>query len=216
MFTGIVEKVGKIVGLASAGAGGRRLTVAFSGWSDLSLGESVAVDGVCLTAAEVGAGRASFDVVPETLRRTHVTAYAAGRRVNLERSLRPGDRLGGHFVFGHVDADCPVLQSATSGEEVLLRVEVGADGSRLLVPKGSVAVDGVSLTVAELDDRSFTVALVPHTLAQTNLAERRPGEHVHIEYDMLGKWVYRAVETYLKGGKDLLDSLRRSGFIEES
>jgi riboflavin synthase alpha subunit len=159
------------------------------------LGDSVAVNGVCLTVAALDGERAAFDVVPETLGLTNLGRLAAGARVHVERSLRVGDPLDGHFVAGHVERTGRVAGIAAAPGETRLTIECGADFAARTLPKGSVAVDGVSLTVAELGRDRFTVALVPHTLALTLLGERRPGDLVNLEPDMLGQWVLRAVAT---------------------
>jgi riboflavin synthase alpha subunit len=160
------------------------------------LGESVAIDGVCLTVAAVGDEGMRFDVVPETLRRTTLGAVAIGARVNLERALRVGDALGGHFVQGHVEGVGRVVSVDREGAEVRLVVRVGPPLAGAAVPKGSVTLDGVSLTVGAVapdpgvpaSDR-LTVHLVPHTLAVTGLGSKRPGDPVNVEPDLLGRWV---------------------------
>jgi riboflavin synthase len=155
----------------------------------------VAVNGVCLTVAALDGDVASFDVIPETLGRTNLGSLTPGARVNVERSLRFGDRVDGHLVQGHVDRAGEVLEVERLPGEVRLTVGCGADFTPRLLHKGSVAVDGVSLTVAELGSDRFTVALVPHTLERTILGERRPGDRVNLEADMMGLYVLRALET---------------------
>ena len=194
MFTGIVEEVGEVLALAGAGAT-RRLTVRASitlGGSDV--GASVAVNGACLTVAAREAGRLAFDLGPETLERTTLGLLRAGASVNLERPLRLGTALGGHLVLGHVDGVATV--NDVSRVESAARVRIGLPGpdlAPLLVPQGSVAVDGVSLTVAALEAATFEVMLIPHTLAATTLGGLRAGQRVNIEADVIGKYVVRSL-----------------------
>jgi riboflavin synthase len=196
MFTGIVEATGTVAALAAAG-GGARLEVA-APWpaTALRLGESVAVNGCCLTVAEVTAAGFAADLHPETLRRTALGGLAAGARVNLERPLPLGGRLGGHLVQGHVDGVARLLDRRPVGGGEELRVELPADLQRYLVEKGSVTVDGVSLTVAGLGPGWFAVALVPHTLQVTTLGERRPGDRVQLEVDVVAKYVERLLAPW--------------------
>jgi len=155
----------------------------------LRIGGSVAVDGVCLTAVAVGKKSFGVQVVPESLRRTTLGDAAAGRRVNLERPLRATGELGGHFVQGHVDARVRVVGLESAGKEVLLGLQLPDALRGLVVEKGSVAVDGVSLTVAAVSPRSFAVALIPHTLKATNLSRLSQGSYVNLEADILAKYV---------------------------
>jgi riboflavin synthase len=191
VFTGIVEELGRVE-RAPRGPGGGRLVVAASlGGTAPGVGESVAVNGVCLTVVESGQGFFSADVSTETLRRTTLGELERGELVNLERPLRLSDRLGGHLVQGHVDAVGVVRRAAPD-----LVVAVEPRLTRYLVEKGSVAVDGCSLTVVEVLADGFRVAVIPHTAAVTTLGRRRPGEHVNVEVDVLAKYV----EGLLRGG----------------
>ena len=212
MFTGIVEGTGTVAALAAAAdASGARLAVDCP-WlaGQLGLGESVAVNGCCLTVAEPTPAGFAADLVAETLRRTALGALQAGARANLERPLPLGGRLGGHLVQGHVDGVARVLDRTpvgpegsgepqggapvNRGEEV--RIELPPDLERYVVEKGSIAVDGVSLTVAATGPGWFTVALVPHTLEVTTLGERRPGDPVQLEVDVVAKYVERLVAPF--------------------
>ena len=198
MFTGIVEALGRVGAVETGAAGGRRLRVSVPdepGWR-LALGESVAVSGVCLTVVDASPGGLAFDLAEETLRVTTLGGLAAGDPVNLERPLRLDARLGGHLVLGHVDGVGRVSAMQPEGAGARIDVETPARLRSLLIPKGSVAVDGVSLTVATLEDDSFTVALVPHTLAVTTLGRRRPGDPVNLEMDVIGKYVRGFVEQW--------------------
>ena len=195
MFTGIVEGTGTVAALAVAdGGGGARLEVEAPFLAgDLRLGESVAVNGCCLTVAEPTPGGFAADLVAETLRRTALGGLAAGDAVNLERPLALGGRLGGHLVQGHVDGVARVLERKPVGEGEEVRVELPPDLERYVVEKGSIAVDGVSLTVAGVGPGWFAVALVPHTLEVTTLGRRRPGDPVQLEVDVVAKSVERLV-----------------------
>ena len=196
MFTGIVEGTGTVAALAAADdASGARLEVEAPFLAgDLRLGESVAVNGCCLTVAQAtGAGFAA-DLVAETLRRTALGGLAAGDLVNLERPMALGGRLGGHLVQGHVDGVARVLDRTAAGDGQEIRIELPAELQRYVVEKGSVAVDGVSLTVAGVGPGWFAVALVPHTLEVTTLGRRRPGDPVQLEVDVVAKYVERLVE----------------------
>jgi riboflavin synthase alpha subunit len=191
VFTGIVRERGRLVGL-DGGADGVELVVeAPQTAAGTHRGDSVALDGVCLTATDVSDGRVAFHAVAETLRRSTLAALAPGAQVNVEPALRAGEPLGGHYVQGHVDGVGRVARAEPEGEGKRLRVEAPPELLRYCVPKGSIAVQGVSLTIAALDDDAFEVALVPHTLAQTTLADLAPGDHVNLEVDVLAKYVER-------------------------
>ena len=195
MFTGIVEGTGTVAALAAAGdASGARLEVE-APWlaGQLAVGESVAVNGCCVTVAEPTPAGFAADLVAETLRRTALGGLRPGARVNLERPLPLGGRLGGHLVQGHVDGVARVLERIPVGDGEEVRIELPADLERYVVEKGSIAVDRVSLTVAGVGPGWFAVALVPHTLAVTTLGERRPGDLVQLEADVIAKYVERLV-----------------------
>jgi len=189
MFTGIVAATGRVRSLAERPDGVRLVVDAGALAAGAGVGDSVAVDGCCLTVVAREGGMLAFDVVPETLRRTTLGARKSGDRVNLELPLRPSDRLGGHFVQGHVDAVADVLERREDGGGVRMRFALPSTLRGQLVEKGSVAVDGVSLTVAAADGGGFEVALIPHTLAVTTLGERRAGDRVNVEGDVLAKYV---------------------------
>ena len=194
MFTGIIEEIG-IVRSVTGSAATRRLDVAASITLEGSeLGASVAINGVCLTVVERMAGGFAFDVGPETLERTALSRLAMGDRLNLERPLRLGAALGGHLVLGHVDGVAVVTDVTRVESTARVRFSLpGADLAPLLVLKGSVAVDGVSLTIAGLDDSGFEVMLIPHTLEVTNLGRLERGQTVNIETDVIGKYVLRSL-----------------------
>jgi riboflavin synthase len=189
MFTGLVEELG-LVAAVEHGAEGARLRIAAAEVTDgLALGDSVAVNGACLTAVEAGDGHFSVDCVAETLRRTALGALEPGSQVNLERALKADARLGGHIVQGHVDATGSVRSAASEGESVILEIGTAPEHLRYVVEKGSIAVDGVSLTVADRLPDGFRVALIPHTMAHTTLGPERVGERVNLELDLIAKYV---------------------------
>jgi riboflavin synthase len=193
MFTGIVLEVGTV----SAFDGSRLVVAAPETAADAQVGDSVAVAGVCLTVVEVEEGRLAFDVVPETLSRAALGGLEPGDALNLEPSLRVGDRLGGHVVQGHVDAVGRVRSVAPEEESRRIWIDAPPAVLAYCIEKGSIAVDGVSLTVAALDDDGFEVALIPHTLAVTTLGRLEPGDELNLEADVLGKVVERLVAARL-------------------
>src|SRR5215510_988005 len=200
MFTGLVEAVGELTD-ATPIAGGIRLRIATPLAAELSLGDSVAVNGVCLTVVSTDAGHAAFDVGPETARVTTLGGLAAGSIVNLERPLRADGRFGGHFVQGHVDAVGRIEELRPEHEFHWLTVSFPAVLAPFFVHKGSVAVDGISLTVAGLRTEHFVVQLVPYTMEHTNLARARVHDPANLECDLVGKYVARAAELAgLKAG----------------
>lgn len=191
MFTGLIEALGKVTALTSR-RGGKRLAVAAElRGGEYTQGESIAVDGVCLTVSAFGRGSFQADVIPETLSRTTLGRLRAGQIVNLERALRLGDRLGGHLVQGHVDATARVQDVHASGDDYRLRLELPAAIRRFVAFKGSVAVHGVSLTVSAAANDSFEVALVPETLERTTLSRLRRGDSVNVEVDLLARYLER-------------------------
>ncbi len=194
MFTGLVADLGRVREVARTGDG-VRITVDTGLAEQLGLGDSVAVNGVCLTATAVDAAGFAADVMNETLERSSLRDAAGGLAVNLELPLRAADRLGGHVVQGHVDGLGLVRSVVADGFARRLEVEVESNLLRYIVEKGSVAVDGVSLTVAGLGDASFTVSLIPETLERTNLGAAQPGTRVNLEVDVLAKYVERLVTT---------------------
>jgi riboflavin synthase len=200
MFTGLVQKVGVLKRLERSGDGWS-LTVAHAPWPNaLVPGESVAVQGACLTVTSAGDGVFMADLLDETLRRTALSRFGEGTRLNLERALAMGDRLGGHIVGGHVD-ECGVLNGIENrGRDFAWRVACSPALARQTVMKGSVAIDGVSLTVSGLGDDWLEVNLIPHTLNETSLRDRRPGDEVNLEGDILGKYVARLLGQETRRG----------------
>jgi riboflavin synthase len=191
MFTGIVREVGRVVS-ADGGESGRTLVVeAPETAASTAVGDSVSIGGVCLTAESVDAGRIRFHAVTETIRRTSLGRLAAGGEVNVEPALRAGEPLGGHVVQGHVDGLGRISSVEWEGDGLRVVVEASPEILRYCVEKGSITVDGVSLTVAELLEDAFAVALVPHTLSATTLRDLAPGQAVNLEVDVLAKYVER-------------------------
>lgn len=202
MFTGLIEGVGTIHAVEPA-AGEVRLTLEVpSGMTEgdgCRLGESVAINGCCLTAVEIDGARWSFQAGAETLSKTNLGQLAVGDRVNLERAMPATGRFGGHVVQGHVDGVGSVRAIERNGEWVDMTFGLPLQLARQLVPKGSITVDGISLTVVNANDESFSVALIPHTLSETTLGERVVGDVVNIETDILGKYVARYLEALRPG-----------------
>src|SRR5688500_14287540 len=193
MFTGIVRELGVLAETEEAG-GGRKLVVrAPETAAHTSAGASVSINGCCLTATAIDAGNIAFDAVPETLARSTLGELEPGDRVNVEPAIRAGEALGGHYVQGHVDAVGRIQSVEAEGEGLRVFVEAPDDVLRYCIEKGSITVDGVSLTIAELAADAFAVALVPHTLAATTLAELEPGGRVNLEVDVLAKYVERLI-----------------------
>jgi riboflavin synthase len=196
VFTGLVEAMGTIEGVRASDAG-RELVVACA-YDDLVEGESIALNGACLTVRDCAPGRFSVAAVVTTLGRTTIGDWQVGRRVNLERATRAGDRLGGHIVQGHVDAVATVRSLRQSADALLIDIDVPGELVPLLVPHGSVTVDGVSLTVNSLpEDGVLQVSIIEYTRRHTTLGALGPGDEVHIEADVIGKFVQRLVDPYL-------------------
>ena len=201
MFTGLIEALGAVAATRELPSG-RRLRIATEIAGELTPGDSIAVNGVCLTVVDFDAAGFEAEVSPETLRVTNLADLRDGSTVNLERPLLPSDRLGGHFVQGHVDGVGHIAGIRQEADFWWVSVGFPADLARYVVTKGSIAVDGISLTVAALDPDRFTVQIIPHTWRHTNLHARRLGEAVNVECDIIGKYVVRGVEAFggvLKG-----------------
>ena len=195
MFTGIVEELGEVAGIEVAGDSARLTIRGPLVTGDASRGDSIAINGVCLTVTDISGGQFSADVMGETLSRSSLGALAPGAPVNLERSVRPDGRMGGHIVQGHVDGTGAIVSRSSAGGWDVVRVSVPAELSRYVVEKGSVAIDGVSLTVSALsppgDGAWLEVSLIPETLQRTTLGTKQPGDVVNLEVDMIAKYVER-------------------------
>ncbi len=211
MFTGLIQQVGSLVRRETAG--GLRLVIAADSWTPpLAIGESVAVNGVCLTVAGLQERTFTCDVLRETLDRTSLGARQPGGALNLERALRMGDPLGGHMMTGHVDGTGTLVQKRAVGRDWVLTITCAGALLRGMVLKGSIAVDGISLTIAGLDSRSFSVHIIPLTWNQTNLSQLRVGDVMNLETDIIGKHVRRRLEADQSGSALTMDRLRQAGF----
>jgi len=215
MFTGLVSAVARVVSLRSGAAGAVLAVERPADFGDAAVGESIAVSGVCLTVVPPAAPGQPlfFDVSPETLSRSALGGLAAGAGVNLERALRASDRLGGHIVAGHVDGTAEVLGIEKSGDSWTFRFSLPSPLARYAVEKGSIAVDGISLTLAALGEGSFDVAVIPHTFTATTLGMKKPGDRVNLEVDVLGKYVERLLAARLgdtREGAEARDERLRS------
>lgn len=218
MFTGLIEDIGTVRRLRR-GPGGMELLVGTGiPTADLTLGESIAVDGVCLTVTSFGDGAFAADVSPESLERTGLGTLSVGSRVNLERALQLGARLGGHMVSGHIDCRAEIASRHSRGNAVVFAFRMPAEALCYVVEKGSIAIDGISLTVNAVDEAGFSIAVIPHTLEKTTLAHKSPGDRVNIETDMIGKYIERLLSR--KGGEDEpsgggidIEYLAKNGFL---
>ncbi len=199
MFTGIIEETGRVERFERGGDAWKLRVAAKAALTDVALGDSIAVNGCCLTVVKFDEAGLEFDLLEETRRLTSISAIAPGSAVNLERSLRFGGKMGGHFVTGHVDGLGVVEVFEPRGADRYLRVKAPAGVGRYLIHKGSIAIDGISLTVAEVDGDSFAVWLIPHTVEATNLRGKRAGDPVNLEFDLLGKYVEKLMLTRAPG-----------------
>jgi riboflavin synthase len=194
MFTGIVEETGRVVRMQPVQTGARLTLEAPGITQDLRPGDSVAVNGCCLTVTAIDGHTLGFDVLAETLRCTNLGDLQTESRVNLERALVAGGRLGGHFVQGHVDCPAKILALEPVGTDHRLEIELPAHAAQYVVFKGSIAVNGISLTVAEVLERSFVIWIIPHTMEATTLGAAKTGDRVNLEFDLLAKYVERLME----------------------
>jgi riboflavin synthase len=198
VFTGLVEAVGEVISLESKGEQARlNLRIPFA--AELAPGDSVAINGCCLTVAALSAGAASFDLLTQTLRVTSLGGLGSGSIVNLERAMMVGDRFGGHFVQGHVDATGQITRLEESGQDHIVAISLPPKIHRLCVDKGSLAVDGISLTIAELKESEAVFWITPHTWEHTHLHAARLGQAVNLEADMLAKHVEKLISARLEG-----------------
>lgn len=214
MFTGIVAELGSVKEIQHGSQAGTLTIAAAEILSDGVVGDSIAIDGVCLTVTHLAHSSFTADVSAETLRRTTLGSLKPGDAVNLENALRLADRLGGHLVLGHVDEVGTITGWQDEGASSLMRVSISQEAMRYVVHKGSVSVDGVSLTISNLFDDAFEVALIPHTKQITTLGAKRVGAHVNIEVDLLGRYIERLL-TYpsVEGTSIDVDFLAKHGYI---
>ncbi|MGB9619066.1 MAG: riboflavin synthase [Armatimonadota bacterium] len=212
MFTGLIEEIGTVKSLVPGGV--TKLVVASSRVAqNVEVGDSVSVSGVCLTVTRIGEGELAFDAVPETLARSTLAHVRPGDTINLESSLRAGGTIGGHFVQGHIDGVGTVESVRQLGESAEIRIAAPSGILRYVVEKGSIAVDGISLTVASVDRTGFAVAVIPHTMQVTTLGRRRPGDRVNLEVDIIAKYVEKLLAGRGGSGGVTEDLLRDAGFM---
>ena len=211
MFTGIIEEVGHVARIG----GGSLVIDCQKVLEDVHLGDSIAVNGVCLTVTRFDRSSFTADVMPETVRRTSLAELKKGSPVNLERALTLASRLGGHIVSGHIDGTGEIVKFADEGNAILMTISADSSLLRYIVEKGSVALDGISLTVAAVTDSDFTVSLIPHTREVTNLGSKKVGSSINIEADVLGKYVEKMLggnHAPTQKSTMTLDFLRENGF----
>jgi riboflavin synthase len=212
MFTGIVECRCRVLSAKTSG-GGLQLVLDLAPLSGTpALGESISVNGVCLTVNKLDKNAATFDAVEETVARTNLLELKAGQDVNVERALRLGDRLGGHFVTGHIDGVGTFKSAQKLASSMVLTVQCDHGLTDMMIEKGSVALEGVSLTLISVNPDRFSVAIIPHTLEVTNLGAARPGSKLNVEADMLGKWVRKLLGRNPKDSNISMDFLAEHGF----
>lgn len=213
MFTGIIENLGTMRKKTPFGKGLRFTIEADIKWPDLKPGESIAVNGICLTVTDLSGSTFTVDASPETMSRTTMGQLSLGDKVNLERALKPTDRLGGHVVTGHIDTTGVILSREEQGTFTLFSIKFPEGLAKYVIEKGSVAVDGISLTVNECHDSSFSVSIIPFTARHTTIGQRKVGDVVNIEFDIIGKYV----EKLLLTGRDdqVKDRSKRSGISRE-
>lgn len=215
MFTGIVEEVGTVSRVVSGGHSGEIEITASKVLNNTKIGDSIAVNGVCLTVTRLTGTGFVADVMPETLRRTNLGGLSHGSKVDLERAMAADGRFGGHIVSGHIDGTGVIISKKQEENAVWVRVEASPDIMGLIIEKGSIAIDGISLTVARLGADYFEVSIIPHTGSETILLKKNPGDIVNLENDILGKYVKRllGLETSKKESKVTMEFLAKNGFV---
>jgi len=213
MFTGLIEDTGRVAAFERRGRAGLLKVETNLPLGDIAIGDSIAVDGACLTVTLRGDRAVSFDVSPETLAGTTIGSLRSGSLVNLERALRLGDRMGGHIVTGHVDCIASLAGMSESSGNRVLEFSLPTENARYLVTKGSVAVNGISLTVNSVSANGFSVNIIPLTQSATTLASLRIGERVNIETDIIGKYVERLIQPWKKGDGLTMKTLAENGFL---
>jgi len=217
MFTGLIEEIGSIKSIQKGGKAIRLGISAHKILDDVKLGDSIATNGICLTVVSFDSNGFSADVMPETMSRTNFGLLAAGSRVNLERAVRVGDRLGGHMVSGHVDGLGEVVGKEQDDNAIWVSIAAPKNILRYVIEKGSIAIDGISLTVAYVDDKMFKVSIIPLTQEDTTLTSKKPGEKVNLECDMTAKYIekfmfHRDEEVAEKQSNISMDFLKENGF----
>ena len=215
MFTGLIEDVGTMVQRQALGKAGKLRVHGHLPMAEIRAGDSIAVNGACLTVESAGTrdGMLEFHTLSETLRRTSLGSKPIGSPVNLERALQAGARFGGHFVQGHVDTTGRVLGIECTADDYVVRISLAPELRALVIPKGSIAVDGISLTIAQLADEQFSVHIIPHTWARTGLQHAVAGDTVNLEGDMIAKYVLRQTRHLQTSGSVAMDQLADAGFL---
>ena len=211
MFTGIVESVGTVINVRRQASG---CLIEIDSKLDLSrdaVGDSISVDGICLTATILSGAKFTADVSRETLSRSTLGALKTGSKVNIERALTLSSRLGGHIVLGHIDCTARIREKFSAGESVRIRIELESAYAKYVIEKGSIAVDGISLTVNRVSNDAFELNIIPHTLESTSLTLKNPGDRVNLEFDVIGKYVEKLMEK--RDGSSLGDLLKQNGFM---
>ena len=212
MFTGIIEEKGEVRSISSAGPSARLTVKAGLVLQGTSLGDSIAVNGVCLTVTDLSNDAFTADVMHETLDRSSLGSLRSGSAVNLERAMTMERRFGGHIVTGHIDGTGKIIDIKKDGNAIWYTISAGPRILRYIIEKGSVALDGISLTVATVTDRDFSVSVIPHTMAETNLSAKKAGDIINIENDCIGKYVEKLLEPYSGHSGITMDFLRQNGF----
>lgn len=215
MFTGLIEELGIIRRISGSGDGTGLVIGAREVLSDLKIGDSVAVSGPCLTVTDVGRDSFTAWAMPETIKRTNLSSLSVGQKVNLERAMTLGGRMGGHLVSGHIDAVVTLTGRQTQGGAILLSFTAPGSMLRYIVTKGSVALDGVSLTVVAVDETGFSVGLIPHTTAQTTLGQKESGSLINLEVDLIAKYVEKMLEPRLDGTDDHKEAITMATLQEK-
>jgi len=214
MFTGLIEDVGELIARRNMGNAAKLGIKTDLPCGEIAVGDSICVNGACLTVEhiQVQNGTLTFHALSETLGRTNLGSLPKGSRLNLERSLRAGDRLGGHFVMGHVDCTAQVIDVKHERSDLIVQVQLPENIRSLVIPKGSIAVDGISLTIANLVKDAFSVHVIPHTWQNTNLQRARSGTVVNLEADMLGKYILRSRQVQGTSAHVSMETLEQAGF----
>ena len=218
MFTGIIEETGWVESICQSGEYCSLIIKAPKILEDASLGDSIAVNGICLTVSQKTTQSFQADVMGETMRRTNLSDLSAGSRVNLERAMKMNGRFGGHIVSGHIDGTGKIVSVRKEGNAFWYQIETGPEILRYIIEKGSVAIDGISLTVAKLEEKSFSVSIIPHTRQETILEDKKPGDRVNLENDLIGKYVERLLsfqepKEEKKESKLSMEFLQENGFL---
>ncbi|WP_432353595.1 riboflavin synthase [Sporosarcina sp. A2] len=215
MFTGIIEEIGTIRKVRSSGQSMQLTIEAVNVLTDVRLGDSIAVNGTCLTVTSFTSNQFTADVMPETFRLTSLHNASTGTPVNLERALSADSRLGGHFVSGHVDGTAIVQQCQHIENSLVMYLSLPPGGFMYVIPKGSIALDGTSLTIFDVTDEMISISLIPHTQETTVLTQRKPGDRVNVEFDMLAKYTHKMLQPHTSSSKKPLteEFLERNGFL---